>query len=95
MLCKDADADADRTVPELLMGYNQYKGFLPKALFESGLYCCNMNAEDGKFWHPLGLQFDTWLREVVAGDCVFHRYYNIIVERRLAKDDPNAKKTDS
>jgi hypothetical protein len=83
--CEDASNDAERTVHDLIMAFESYKGWLPKAVLESALYCCNMEDERGNFWHPLGKQFDGWVRTVVPWDLHFDKYYNVIYEK---KDEP-------
>lgn len=83
--CKDAENDADRTVKELITELDTSRGWLSKGLLESALYCCNMENERGKFWHPLGKSFDRFLHGIIPPDLHFDRYYNVIYELRSEK----------
>jgi hypothetical protein len=78
LTCKDADNDADNTKAELIQAINSTVR-LDKSLLESLLYCCNMNHEDGEFWHPEGRDFDTFLKYLfLAPDIKFDKDYNQI-----------------
>lgn len=91
--CEDASNDADRTVMEIASDIDSNRGFLSKGVFESALYCCNMEAEKGKFFHPLGHGFERFLDDVIPHlHLEFHRYYNTIYEVR--KNGPKAQTTE-
>jgi hypothetical protein len=80
-ICKEAANDADRTVQEIMEEINENNGYLPKGLLESGLYCCNMNEEDKKFWHPYGHDFDRFVKGVlIPKKFRFDKVYNSIHE---------------
>lgn len=87
MACKDADADADRTVNELMADLNAWRGWVTKPVLESALYCCNMNDEHGQFFDPFGHGFVKFLRDVLPQGVIFDRYYNRIKDRRDAKKE--------
>lgn len=76
---EDAENDADRMVEELAMHLDHYKGYVGKGVFESALYCCNMENERGNFWHPLGMKFDAFLERVIPLGQRFDKYYNVIL----------------
>lgn len=86
--CDDAENDADRTVKELMDELDFNKGRISKSCMESALYCCNMEDEKGKFWHPLGWSFQKFLNESLAYDLAFDRYYNLIHEKRAKEKKP-------
>lgn len=77
----EASNDADRTVGEIIVEIDESGGMLSKGLLESALYCCNMEAEDGKFWHPLGHNFDRFISGMLINKHLhFDKYYNVIYE---------------
>lgn len=87
MICTDAENDADRTVDELLAALDDNRGWIPRVVLESALYCCNINDEDGKFWHPQVATFPGFIKKVLGTKYHFDRYYNRIIE----KDGPQKK----
>lgn len=80
--CEDAENDADRTVAEIIQELDSSNGHLSKGLLESALYCCNLENERGKFWHPLGHNFDRFLTGLINKTMHFDKYYNVIYEKR-------------
>ena len=82
--CDDAENDADRTVPELANEINSYQSSLSKELMESALYCCNMENELGRFWHPWRWNFDRFVENCLRShsDLHFDRYYNQIYAKK-------------
>lgn len=80
MTCEDADNDTERTVAELASEINQMRGQLSKGVLESALYCCNINEEDKKFWHPKGYTFEEFLADLLPKPAKFNRYYNVIYD---------------
>lgn len=78
----DADNDADRTVREMIDEMDASRGTISKALLESALYCCNMEEEKGRFWHPLDWSFQKFLNDLLPYDLHFDRYYNQIYEKK-------------
>lgn len=79
--CPDASNDADHTIEEIVLTLNKGVGYLTKELLESALYCCNMNNEQGKFWHPQKVQFDSFVKHLLGADFQFNKYYNYIEEK--------------
>lgn len=75
----DADNDADRTVEEIVAEIDAFDGYLSKGVLESALYCCNIENEKKKFWHPLGWSFDKFLKDVVPKQQKFNKYYNVFL----------------
>lgn len=51
--------------------------FVEPAVLESALWSANLMEEAGEWWHPRGLTFDEWVREVLPG-VKFNRIYNVI-----------------
>lgn len=80
---EDASNDADRTVEEIVRELDSYNGSISKGLLESALYCCNMEAEKGKFWHPLKQPFKTFVQTLLPADLRFDYYYNVIIQKKL------------
>ncbi len=80
--CEDAENDADRTVAEIIHEIDSYPGHLTKGVLESALYCCNMENERGKFWHPLEHSFDRFLLGILNKQLHFDKYYNVIYEKK-------------
>lgn len=75
---KEADNDADQTVSEMVRRLEQNEIWVPKTIFESGLYCCNMQDEEKDFWHPQGKSFDTFLAKVIPKKMKFDKMYNLV-----------------
>lgn len=88
--CPDAENDADRTVWELVEEIDTFDGYLSRMILESALYCCNINDEDKKFWHPRSVSFQKFVVDLLPIDQEFDRNYNIIKEKEKA-NGPNAK----
>lgn len=84
--CEDAENDADRTVAEIVADIDSFDGYISKAVLESSLYCCNMQLEKRKFWHPMKWDFDRFLRELLPKDKMYNKYYNVIVEKKKKED---------
>ncbi len=80
LTCDDAENDADRTVDELIAAVDNNRGWIPRAVLESALYCCNMNDEQHKFWHPKQWTFIKFYKDLLGRQLDFNRYYNFIVE---------------
>lgn len=81
----DAEHDADRTVREIIDELDHHRGTVSKSLLESALYCCNMEDEKGKFWHPLGQSFTNFVSELLPHDLHFDRYFHQIYEKKKKK----------
>lgn len=90
---EDAENDADKTVEEIITEIDAFDGFLSKAVLESALYCCNMEDERNKFWHPQKLSFDRFVKEVLPHDKYFHKYHCVIIDKKEEVDDGNATET--
>lgn len=80
--CADAENDADRTVKEIIHEIDEYPGHITKGVLESALYCCNMENEKGKFWHPLGHNFDRFLNGLLNKHLHYDKYYCVIYEKK-------------
>jgi hypothetical protein len=87
--CEDANNDADRTVEELISEIDAFDGYVSKTILEAALYCCNIQSEDKKFWHPHGWSFDQFVHELLPKYHEFNKYYNWIT--RKDKDGNNAE----
>lgn len=74
----DADNDADRLAVDLIKAIDKGRGWISKAMLEAALYCCNLEDERGKFWHPYGKSFEAFLNQIIPWDQEFNRYYNQI-----------------
>ncbi len=85
---EDADCDADRTVTDLIKDLDTTDGYVSKGILESALFCCNIENEKGKFWHPLKYSFTAFVNELLPGGQEFHRYHNVIVKKEK-KNGPN------
>jgi hypothetical protein len=81
MDCPEAGNDADRTVSEICAEIDAFDGYLSRSVLESSLYCCNMQFEDKKFWHPHKWSFDKFVVDLLPLDQQFDKYYNIINEK--------------
>ncbi len=75
--CEDAENDADRTIEELINHLDTF-GYIGKGVLESALYCCNMENERRKFWHPQKRTFDSFLDRMLPNDQKFNKEYNFI-----------------
>lgn len=90
--CPDAENDAEKTVIELTMELDAWDGYVSKAVLESALYCCNIENEKRKFWHPLKQKFDGFVDELLPVGKHFDRYYNCIYDKKKdVQDGPDAK----
>lgn len=79
--CEEASNDAERTMQELISEIDVNDGHLSKTVLEASLYCCNMQAEDKKFWHPYGWTFDKFVFELLPVRHEFNKYYNWITRK--------------
>jgi hypothetical protein len=70
-------ADAKESLTTLTNQLNR-KVYLDPALIESALWSANMLDEDGKFWHPHGLTFDEWVRNMLGSRKEYNRNYGTI-----------------
>ncbi len=94
LTCQDADADADRTRAELIQSINTTIK-IDQDLLESLLYCCNMNHEQGEFWHPENSDFDKFLRFFFSSPYnYFDKDYNQIKQRSTNEVKARATKRD-
>ncbi len=89
MISEDAENDADRTVEEIAADIDTFNSYLSKGVLESALYCCNLEDEKGKFWHPWKWPFDKFVRDLIPKDQKFNKYYNVLCEDK--DDGPNDK----
>ena len=80
LTCEDAANDADRTVDELIVAIDTTRGWIPRAILESALYCCNMNDEKHIFWHPKQWTFIRFYKSLLGDQHDFDRYYNYILD---------------
>ncbi len=78
----DASNDAERTVDDLIQDLDRLDGMITKGVLESALYCCNMEDEKKKFWHPLKYSFDYFVKELLPLQMRFDKYYNVIFDHR-------------
>ena len=83
----DAENDADRTVEELVAEIDAFDGYLSKGVLESALYCCNMEDEKKKFWHPLKWSFDKFVKDTIPRGQTFNKYYNVLCEETVNGPD--------
>lgn len=74
--------DADRTVAELTLELNR-KTQVGRTALESALWSCNLLNEQGKFWHPKGVDFETFLKKICQGEG-FNKSYNYFSETEHA-----------
>lgn len=72
--------DAHRTLEGLTAPLNKSTQVLTSVL-ESALWSCNLMNEQGKWWHPTGITFDEFLKEVLEKDS-FDKMYNLIVRKK-------------
>lgn len=79
--CPHSSNDTDRTVWELCQEIDAFDGYLGRAVLESALYCCNIQDEDSRFWHPSGWGFEKFVINLLPPDQQFDRYYNIIKDK--------------
>lgn len=93
--CVDAANDADMTVGEIITDIDGAQGMLSKGLLESALYCCNINSEDKKFWHPFGHDIDQFIKSILHPKYFrFDKYYHTIYEVKLGtKKKPTENST--
>jgi len=78
--CEDADNDADRTMEELVSSLEYNRGYVEKSVLESALYCCNMNNEQGKYWHPFRQPIKMFIKTLLGSGFTFDYYYHLINE---------------
>jgi hypothetical protein len=69
--------DARETVDSLVAKLSK-ETLMDPSLLESGLWSCNLLAEQDQFWHPQGRSFDEFVRELLKPGEKFNRTYNVI-----------------
>lgn len=75
----EQDTGADRTYRQIVHELNGKRMAYPKDLVESVLYFCNMNDEEGEFWHPLDMTFKAYAKRICADNNVkFNSYFNYL-----------------
>ncbi len=92
MYSEDAENDADRTVEELISEIDAFDGYLSKGVLESGLYCCNIEDEKKKFWHPWEWSLDRFVKELLPRGQKFNKYYNVICEENEDGSDDKMRR---
>lgn len=93
LTCDDASNDTDATVRELVRRLEHGEEKVSKKTVEAALYCCNMNDEDKKFWHPFKRPFRAFVGDVSDGDWWFDEYYNLIRDNDCKKETKNGRTT--
>ncbi len=78
---KHAGNDADYTVNELIRELSK-KVYVKREVIESALYNCNLQDEEGEFWHPFDSNFDAFLARVLGSRFKFDKQYNLIEDLR-------------
>jgi len=78
LTCEDATNDADQTVRSLVRRLRDDNERVSRKSLEAALYCCNINHEDDKYWHPFKRSFRTLIVDLAKGDWWFDEYYNLI-----------------
>lgn len=73
--------DAERTI-EQLMRQLERKVMIDQELLESSLYAANILSEIGEFWHPRGLEFGEFAKQVIGPNREFDMKYNLILEKK-------------
>ncbi len=71
--------DADRTADQL-SGQLDRKVNVDRGLLQSIMYAANMLDERGEFWHPKGLSFQAFVKQIVGPTKRFDKTYHLIVE---------------
>lgn len=74
--------DADISMIALLSKLSQYIE-LSESDLERLLYASNLMDEQKEWKHPLGLSFETWLKDIMGHGESYHRVYNTI-ERKVS-----------
>jgi hypothetical protein len=84
--CEDAENDTDRTVEEIINEIDSLDGMITKSLLESALYCCNMEDERKKFWHPHNWDLKRFVKELLPPKYSFDFYYHRIEEKEYGSN---------
>jgi hypothetical protein len=73
--------DADQTLQQLIRAMS-FPVKLPCSVVESGLFSCNQIDEKDpeKFWHPLGMNLDEYIRKLLKGKKFDKRYHLVVTE---------------
>ena len=75
---KDNDCDAIHPAERIVSSLDRHDGKVFRDTLESALFCCNMEHERGKFWHPQNKSFTLFVSEVLPPYLTFDLYYNVI-----------------
>lgn len=73
---------ANATMKDLADQLEHYRQPVKKEVLEAALYVCNMDTEQGAFWHPYNNSFEQFAKKVLPADFTFNRTYNLI-ERKV------------
>lgn len=69
--------DAGRTLEGITRVLNR-RVALESSVLESALWSCNLLDEKGQFWHPEGLEFERWVKDIIGRNLKYNRVYNLI-----------------
>lgn len=71
--------DADKTLKQLSNALQVKRATIPREVFESALWSCNLLDEVGEFWHPRGTPFKRWVKRMLKPyNSEFNQFYNWI-----------------
>lgn len=84
--------DAERTLAMLAQELGAKDTIrMKRDALESALWSCNMLFEQGKFWHPKKISFDSFLGELLHKNQDFDKMYNFIKEKKRVSNSRRAK----
>lgn len=69
---------ADETLAQVCAQLEHYRQPIKKKILQEALYVCNMQMENGTFWHPQGTNFDGFIKKILPSDFSYDRTYNLI-----------------
>lgn len=83
MTCPDRTSGADYLLEQIIQELNARRYSFKREIIEAALYCCNLNNEAGKFWHPQKIAFTTFVYHLGLDNKTkfkFNLKYNLIEE---------------
>lgn len=80
--------DGERTIEGLCSQINKTV-YIYRDAIESALWSSNMLHEGGKFWHPKGLTFNQFSKQVCPKEMQFNKIYNLFEFKK--GEDPDKK----
>lgn len=86
LTCSDAENDAEQTVRSLVRQLRDSNERVSRKSLEAALYCCNINHEDGKYWHPFKKSLRNLIVDLSEGHWWFDEYYNLIRSNEEKKE---------